>query len=131
MKCKHFPASDGSCLVCAEKKEKDDDLWLALFRTTHYLPKHLYDDLRQKLETLLDSPSPNRGQDEIHHLGTPLRIFVNNPYPPIPSNKFDWSAHYDDEEGPRGEGSTPYMAILDLIDTANPTAHLDKRNKPK
>lgn len=101
-----------------------DGLWLALYRCTNYLPASLYDDLKAKIEEITDSPSPYANQDWIGR--THIRIFCVDVHPPIPIRKFDFIAHYDDEEGPTGEGSTPYMAILDLINNANPTERIKK-----
>ena len=114
VKCKHYPNADDTCLVCSEEQATKQGLSLAITRCMNYLPKHLYEDLLKQAgfpEGAYEYKAPIRG----------LRIFVEHVYPPIPRSSFDWSAHYDDEEGPTGTGSTPYMAILDLINNANPT----------
>lgn len=74
-----------------------------------------------------DSPSPIVQRDG---LGSKARfqIVVFYAHPPIPDRKFDWQAYYDgdEEKGQYGEGSTPYMAIKDLIDNINPTEWWEK-----
>lgn len=92
-----------------------DNLALAITRCMNYLPKHLYEDLLKQAGFPEDS-YPYRAP-----IRDGLRIFVTYVHPPIPDRRFDWCAHYDDAEGPTGEGSTPYMAILDLINSHNPT----------
>jgi hypothetical protein len=52
-----------------------------------------------------------------------FNITVVYRYPPIPDRRWDWCAYYEgtEETGHYGEGSTPFMAIKDLIDNYNPT----------
>lgn len=97
-----------------------NELTLAITRCMNYLPKHLYEDLLKQCN-YPEGSYPYRAP-----IRDGLRIFVSYQNPPIPLRHWDWCAHYDDAEGPTGEGSTPYMAILDLIDNANPTERAER-----
>jgi hypothetical protein len=44
------------------------------------------------------------------------KVVTENIYPPIPIRQFDWTAHYDDPEGPCGYGATEAEAIADLLE---------------
>lgn len=44
------------------------------------------------------------------------KIVTENVFPPIPIRSFDWCAHYDDPEGPKGWGRTEAEAIADLTE---------------
>ena len=55
---------------------------------------------------------------------TELKIVVWHNYPPIPDRSHDYMAMYEHDDGDSGRygnGSTPYMAILELINNINPT----------
>lgn len=72
--------------------------------------------------------------DHLNSLRKPARkdwfnIRVSHVFPPIPDRRFDWCAYYEGEEekGNYGEGSTPYMAILDLINNHNPTEYWESQ----
>lgn len=74
--------------------------------------------------TYVDSPSPQARQSDR------FKIVVYYENPPIPDRSHDWQAYYEGQEemGQYGEGSTPYMAILDLINNINPTEWWEKQN---
>lgn len=60
-----------------------------------------------------------------------LKIVVWYEHPPIPDRKFDYIAMYEHDDGDSGRwgnGSTPFMAIKDLIDNINPTEEWEKVN---
>ena len=45
------------------------------------------------------------------------KIIITYVYPPIPIRSFDWQAYYDGyEEGACGWGSTPKLALDDLLE---------------
>lgn len=46
-----------------------------------------------------------------------------------PRSKFEFTANYVGDEIDWGEGSTPYMALLDLINNYNPTVKCDDLTK--
>ena len=68
---------------------------------------------------------PNVTQSSPRLLG--FKILVSFQHPSIPDRKFDWIAFYEGEEEKReyGYGSTPYMAVLDLINNYSPTLYAE------
>ncbi|HEX4283687.1 MAG TPA: hypothetical protein VHZ28_01255, partial [Terracidiphilus sp.] len=50
------------------------------------------------------------------------KIIVTFVHPPIPDRRFDWRAHWDDEneDGDHGEGRTPEEAVRDLLSANTP-----------
>jgi len=56
-----------------------------------------------------------------------FKIQVSFQHPSVPVRKFDWVAFYEGEEERReyGYGSTPYMAVLDLINNYSPTLYAE------
>lgn len=49
-----------------------------------------------------------------------MKIVTEHVHPPILTRNFDWVAHYDGPEGPRGYGATEAEAIADLKETYPP-----------
>lgn len=48
--------------------------------------------------------------------GREITVTTHFVYPPIPIRSMDWSADFDDPEGPQGTGATESEAIADLLD---------------
>lgn len=50
-----------------------------------------------------------------------MKVITSHICPPIPVHSFDWMAHFDgqDEDGPRGWGSTEQEAVNDLFDNTD------------
>lgn len=47
--------------------------------------------------------------------GKLVTVTTHYVWPPIPIRSMDWSADFDDEEGPQGTGATESEAIADLL----------------
>lgn len=119
--------SDAIDLEAKATRERLDQAWFHVTRLKNYVPKYLYDNLcKQFAEEIGEKDNIVPEYVKQHHDAVTIRIFATYVYPPIPDRRWDWNAHYDDEEGPNGEGSTPYMAILDLINNYNPTERFKK-----
>lgn len=76
----------------------------------------------------LDQLRSSNQQGLSQYKRTELKIVVWYEYPPIPDRRFDYLAMYEHDDGDSGRvgnGSTPFMAIKDLIDNINPTEEFD------
>lgn len=71
--------------------------------------------------------SPNVSAESLKTPQRGFKIQVSFQHPSVPVRKFDWVAFYEGEEERReyGYGSTPYMAVLDLINNYSPTLYAE------